>query len=89
MAACNADNEAGGRSYNVALGGRITVKDLCLQIRQLLGSDIDPVHDESRAGDVRHSQASIELAKKYLGYDGSVSLDEGLRRTVDWYRDNT
>ncbi|MDX2473062.1 MAG: SDR family oxidoreductase [Candidatus Krumholzibacteria bacterium] len=89
MAACNADNEAGGRSYNVALGGRISVKDLCLQIRQLLGSEIDPVHDESRAGDVRHSQASVDLAKKYLGYDGSVSLDEGLSRTVDWYRDNT
>ncbi len=89
VAACNADNEAGGRSYNVALGGRITVKDLCLQIRQLLGSEIDPVHDESRAGDVRHSQASVDLAKKYLGYVGSVSLDEGLSRTVDWYRDNT
>ena len=89
VAACNADNDAGGRSYNVALGGRISVKELCLQIRQLLGTEIDPVYEETRAGDVRHSQASVDLAKKYLGFECSVSLDEGLRRTVDWYRDNT
>ncbi len=88
VAACNADTEAGGRSYNVALGGRISVTDLCLQIRKLLDSPIDPVHERDRAGDVRHSQASVELARKYLGYEGSVSLDEGLQRTVDWYRDN-
>ncbi len=89
VAACNAAPEAGGRSYNIALGGRISVKDLCLQIRNLLGSEIEPVHDETRAGDVRHSQAAIDLAKEYLGYEGSVSLDEGLQLTVNWYRDNT
>ena len=60
-----------------------------LEPGQLLVSEIDPIHEETRAGDVRHSQASVDLAKKYLGYEGSVSLDEGLRRTVDWYRDNT
>ncbi len=89
VAACNADNDAGGRSYNVALGGRITVKELCEQIGRLLGTDIVAVHDESRAGDVRHSQASVDLARKYLGYKGSISLDEGLQQTVAWYRDNT
>ncbi len=89
LAACNADSEAGGRSYNVALGGRITVEDLCLRIRDLVGAEIDPIHDESRPGDVRHSQASVELARKYLDYEGSVSLDEGLQRTVKWYQNNT
>lgn len=88
VAACNAPDTAGGRSYNVALGGRISVLDLCLKIRDLVGSDIAPVHTEARAGDVRHSQASVELAEKEMGYKGSVDLDEGLRRTVAWYREN-
>lgn len=89
VAACNARPEAGGRSYNVALGGRITVEDLCLRIRDLVGTDVMPEYDEARAGDVRHSQASVELAREYLGYEGRVGLDEGLQRTVDWYRENS
>lgn len=88
IAACNADNDAGGRSYNVALGGRITVKDLCLKIREQVGSDIEPEHVDTRPGDVRHSQADVSLARKYLGYQGEVDLDEGLQRTVQWYVDN-
>lgn len=88
IAACSAGGDAGGRSYNVALGGRITVTDLCLKIRDYLGSDIDPIHEETRAGDVRHSQADISLARKFLGYEGNIDLDEGLRRTVQWYVDN-
>ncbi len=89
IAACAARPEAGGRSYNVALGGRITVEDLCLKIRDLVGSDIQPEYDASRPGDVRHSQASIELAREFLGYQGNISLDEGLELTVRWYQDNT
>jgi len=88
IAACDARPEAGGRSYNVALGGRITVEDLCLKIRELVGSDIQPEYDASRPGDVRHSQASIELAREFLGYQGNISLDEGLELTVRWYQDN-
>lgn len=88
VAACAARPEAGGRSYNVALGGRISVQELCLAIRDLLGSDIEPQYDESRPGDVRHSQASVELAREFLDYQGEIDLEEGLRRTVDWYRKN-
>lgn len=88
IAACDADNEAGGRSYNVALGGRITIKDLCLKIRDLVGCDVEPEHEETRAGDVRHSQADVSAARKYLGYKGSIDLDEGVRRTVQWYTEN-
>jgi UDP-glucose 4-epimerase len=88
LAACHASTDAGGRSYNVALGGRISVLDLCLKIRELLGSDIEPEHGEARPGDVRHSQAAVELAADLMGYRGTVDLDEGLRRTVQWYRDH-
>lgn len=89
IAACNARPEAGGRSYNIALGGRITVKDLCLRIRELVGTVVEPDYDESRPGDVKHSQADVALAREYLGYEGSVDLDEGLTRTVAWYKQNS
>nr|MEE4269417.1 SDR family oxidoreductase [Candidatus Krumholzibacteria bacterium] len=88
IAACDSRPEAGGRSYNIALGGRITVEDLCLKIRDLIGVDIEPTYDASRPGDVRHSQASIDLAREFLDYAGSVSLEEGLARTVTWYQEN-
>ncbi|HPF69589.1 MAG TPA: NAD-dependent epimerase/dehydratase family protein [Candidatus Krumholzibacteria bacterium] len=87
LAAAAAPASAGGRAYNVALGGRISVLELCLRIRALLGSDIAPVHTDARPGDVRDSQAAVELAREHLDYRGSISLDEGLERTVAWYRE--
>lgn len=88
LAACAARPEAGGRSYNIAMGGRISVKDICFQIRELIGSDVEPRYDESRPGDVKHSQADVGLAQQYLDFLGSVDLDQGLERTVEWYRNN-
>jgi UDP-N-acetylglucosamine/UDP-N-acetylgalactosamine 4-epimerase len=87
VAAAAAPDSAGGRSYNIALGGRVSVTDLCLKIRDLVGATVDPVYDAARAGDVKHSQADVSLAREHLGYVGSVGLDEGLRRTVAWYRE--
>jgi len=86
LAACAAPPTAGGRSYNIALGGRITVTDLCLKIRALVGATVEPAYEPARAGDVKHSQADVRLAREHLGYAGKVDLDEGLRRTVEWYR---
>jgi len=76
----------GGQAFNVACGGRYTLLDLLARIREILGSDIEPIHEAARAGDVRDSQASIEAAEQALGYSVSVDFEEGLRRTVDWYR---
>jgi len=87
LAAADAPPAAGGRSYNIALGGSVSVNDICERIRTLLGSDVEAVHVDPRAGDVRHSRAGIELAQKHLGYEGPVDLEEGLARTVAWYRE--
>ena len=89
LAACTAPPEAGGRSYNIALGGRVTVKDLCFRIRDLVGAAIEPRYDETRPGDVKHSQADVSLARRHLNYQGTVDLDQGLERTVQWYRDHS
>jgi len=80
---------AAGRFFNVACGGRYSLLDLLARIKDILGSDIDPIHEAPRPGDVRDSQASIEAAKSVLGYKVLVDFDEGLRRTVEWYRGNT
>jgi len=78
-----------GRAFNVACGGRYSLLDLLARIKEALGSGIDAIHEEPRAGDVRDSQASIEDAQRELGYQVSVGFEEGLRRTVEWYRGTT
>lgn len=76
-----------GEVVNVALGERTTLNQLYRGIAELLGTDIQPVYGPPRVGDVRDSQASIALAEKVLGYSTKVSVQEGLRRTVAWYRE--
>jgi UDP-glucose 4-epimerase len=83
--AAEADGVA-GRAFNVGCGGRYTLLELLSQLKRILGSDIEPIHEPARAGDVRDSQAAIEYAEKQLGYRVSVGFEEGLSRTVDWYR---
>jgi UDP-glucose 4-epimerase len=75
-----------GRVFNVACGGRYSLLDLLAKIKELLGSDIEAIHEAARAGDVRDSQAAIEAAEQALGYRVAVDFEEGIRRTVDWYR---
>jgi nucleoside-diphosphate-sugar epimerase len=54
-------------------------------MRALTGRGVNPSYGPTRAGDVRDSLADISKARQLLGYEPSVSLEEGLRRTVDWY----
>lgn len=75
-----------GRAFNVACGGRYSLLDLLGRLKEIIGSGIEPIHEAARAGDVRDSQASIEKAQKGLGYQVSIDFEEGLRRTVEWYR---
>jgi UDP-glucose 4-epimerase len=76
----------GGKVYNIACGRRATLLDLIAKINLLLGKNIKPVHTEARAGDVRHSQADISRAQADLGYKPNIDMDEGLRRTVGWFK---
>jgi len=89
LAAAAAPETAGGKVYNIACGERITVGELCERIRAAVGSDIQPRHDEPRAGDVRHSLADISLARELLGWDPAIGLQDGLDATVAWYREQT
>ncbi len=76
---------AAGFVLNVAGGRRITLNELLRQIQELTGSRVPPVHGPPRAGDVRHSEADIGLARQLLGYAPGVTLRDGLRATVQGF----
>jgi nucleoside-diphosphate-sugar epimerase len=88
LRACEAPT-ASGEVINVATGGRISLNDLFRAMRDITGGTVEPTYVETRAGDVRDSQADISKAKRILGYEQIVSFEEGLRRTVEWYRTAT
>jgi nucleoside-diphosphate-sugar epimerase len=78
-----------GEVINVATGRQISINELARTLASVIGVRVAPVHMADRAGDVRHSVADISKARRLLGYEPSVDLEEGLRRTVDWYRSPT
>jgi len=77
-----------GEMVNVALGRRTTLNELYGMIQDVVGTQIDPQYGPTREGDVKHSEADISRAVELLGYETLVSVEDGIRRTVDWYRDN-
>ncbi len=85
LRACTADG-ASGQIINVATGGRISLNELFTTLRTIIGGTMEPEYLPERAGDVRDSQADIGKAQQILGYAPIVTFEEGLRRTVDWYR---
>ena len=72
--------------YNVACGERTTLLDVTHQLSAIVGRQVTPRHEPARSGDIRHSLADITRARRILGYTAAVSFAEGLRRTVEWYR---
>jgi len=85
LRACRTPGVA-GRSINVATSRRVTLNQLFATLKELVGASVEPLYAEPRPGDVRHSQADISLARQALGYEPSVSFEEGLRLTLEWYR---
>lgn len=83
--ASQAGPEVSGEVINVATASRISLNDLFRTLKGITGSTLDPVYGSSRAGDVRDSLADITKAQRLLGYTPGVGLEEGLRRTVEWF----
>lgn len=83
-----APKEACGRAYNIAYGGQVCLNDLYKKLCEILGKDIKPVYGPNRAGDIKHSNADISNAKKYLGYDPDYSFEKGIELAAGWYKEN-
>lgn len=79
---------AKGLAMNVGRGEAVTVRELFTAIAREMGvSGIEPIFAPERPGDIRHSRADASLARRVLGWTAKVSLAEGLRDTVAWYRE--
>jgi UDP-glucose 4-epimerase len=78
--------DAPGKVMNLACGGQLTLNQLLVLLRQITGSDAEAVHTDPRPGDVRHSWADVTLSEQVLSYETQVPLEEGLRKTVDYFR---
>ncbi|MBI4458674.1 MAG: SDR family oxidoreductase [Acidobacteria bacterium] len=88
LLACTAPM-ASGQVINVATGGRHTLNKTFALLQRIIGSSVKPLYSAPRPGDILHSQADITLARRLLGYEPKFSFEEGLSRTVEWYRANS
>ncbi len=77
--------QTAGQVVNIACGSRITVNEIIAEINRLLGRNVKPDYLPSRAGDIKHSWAEIELAREVIGYEPVVPFAEGLQRAIAWY----
>jgi UDP-N-acetylglucosamine/UDP-N-acetylgalactosamine 4-epimerase len=82
------DPKAVNQVYNIAFGQQTSLLSLFNELKELAVSSIQPIHGPDRKGDVKHSLADISKAKKLLGYDPFISLQDGLKKTFEWYRNN-
>jgi nucleoside-diphosphate-sugar epimerase len=86
LRACIAGKESAGEVINIACGYEISLNGLIEKINEILGTNTTPIYKEERKGDVKHSLADISKAKKLLGYEPIVNFEEGLRKTIEFYR---
>src|SRR5262249_57600512 len=85
LRACTAP-KAAGEAINVACGTRISLNELLRVMNGIVGTKLHAIYKDERAGDVRDSQADISKAHDLLGYTPTVSLQHGLRHTLEWCR---
>jgi UDP-N-acetylglucosamine/UDP-N-acetyl-alpha-D-glucosaminouronate 4-epimerase len=90
LLACKAPaGKVAGKVFNVATGRRVTLNETFKLLQNLTAYNGSPLHGAERGGDIKHSLADISQAEQCLGYKPAVGFEEGLRRTVDWYRSQT
>lgn len=84
LLSCKAEGVFGG-IFNIACGRRATINELFKKIRAIVDASCEPEYIEARPGDVRHSLADIRMAQEALKYSPKYTLDEGLKKTVEWF----
>jgi len=77
---------AAGKCFNMANGRSTTLNQLMSGLNVALGTDVQPIYEASRPGDIRDSMADISLANRTLGYSPLVGLEEGLKKSIEYYR---
>jgi UDP-N-acetylglucosamine/UDP-N-acetyl-alpha-D-glucosaminouronate 4-epimerase len=85
LLACEAPNVS-GKTFNVGTGERTSLNEVLRALGKIAGKPQEAKYDPARDGDIRDSQADISQAREFLGYDPQVGFEEGLSRTLEWYR---
>jgi UDP-glucose 4-epimerase len=78
----------GGEVFQVAMGAETSILDLAELVRKVTGAESEILFEPKRAGEIYKSWADISKARRVLGFDPQIDLEEGISRTVDWYRKN-
>jgi nucleoside-diphosphate-sugar epimerase len=87
LLAGSSERPLAGEVVNVGAGKRVDLLTLHRLVAEACGAaDIQPRHEPTRAGDVKHSLADLSLARELLGYEPVVGLERGLGETIDWYK---
>jgi len=77
-----------GEVFNIATGEATTINKLVQTLQKVMGkTNLKPIHKKPRSGDIRHSYASVEKARRVLGYQPMFKLEKGLKKLVEWYKD--
>ncbi len=87
LLACEREGVA-GKVFNIATGQQVALIDMLRTVERITGIEVVPEFRPRRMGDVEHSLAAIDEARRVLGYEPTVTLEEGLRRTVQAVRDS-
>lgn len=88
LKACLAGPDANGEVFNIAYGSREYLIDIYNTLVEALGKNIKPFFGPERKGDIKHSNANINKARKLLNYDPSYNFDKGLNEAIEWYKNN-
>jgi UDP-glucose 4-epimerase len=75
-----------GKVFNVATGTRFTLNETFRLLAKITGYKGQPRYSEPRSGDVKHSLADVSRSREALGYEVTVAFEDGLRQTVEWYK---
>lgn len=86
LLALKSKSNAFGNTFNIASGKRYNLLELVRLLNKLMGKNIKPVFGPIRQGDVKHTLADISLARKYLGYSVGIGFEEGLKRTIEYFK---
>jgi UDP-N-acetylglucosamine 4-epimerase len=86
LKACKAPSINSGNAFNIAYGGRENLIDIYDSLCKALGKNVVPIFEPARIGDIKHSNANISKAKKFLDYNPSWSFEKGIRVVIDYYK---
>ncbi len=88
LLACKAPN-IGGELFNIACGESITLNELLDSLKEILEKNVQPIYEDERAGDVKHSLADITKANEKMNFEVQVNTNQGLKLTVEWFQKHT